>query len=248
VPPRTDERHPVAPRLAAQLTRIVNVRADDVDEGDGDEREPLDDDAVIDWRDVHWTGDLSGAQLDVFEVLGSRLTESRFTGARLGRARMSDVLLDSCDLSGADLESASLTRVELRHCRLSSTLLGRARLRDVRFVDCRVDGLNLRQAAGEHLTLERCAAAGLDLSAATVDDVRLLACDLTGFDVSQSRLTGLRLHGSDISGTRGVLALRGAQLDVAQLTDLAFAFCAAQGLIVSDDDGAAGGPASTDRR
>ena len=212
-----------SPRLPTRLRRV---------EGPDDEAETeVDwDDAVL--REVELHGDHTGLVAERCEINGSHLIDVRLTAAQLAAARFTDVLVEGCDLSGADLESAALTRVEFRNCRLSSALLGRARLRDVAFIDCKIDGLNLRMSTGERLEMQRCAAPSLDLSAATIAGVRIQHCDLAGAEFSQSKLTDLGLHGSELSQLRGALHLRGAAIDETQVLPFGMAVCAELGVTI----------------
>ncbi len=86
--------------------------------------------------------------------------------------------------------------------------------------------------SGERLELQRCTAPLLDLSAATIAGVRIQHCDLASAEFSQSKLTDLGLHGSELSQLRGALHLRGAAIDESQVLPFGLALCAGLGITI----------------
>lgn len=212
---------PRAPRIPDEL-RPASALTDGLDD-------------ELDWVGVALSGDFTAARAEELVLTEATVGASRFAGADLSRARLTDVRIVGCDLQGAFLDEAVLARVELVDCRMSGVVLSRARLGDVRMVGCQLDEANLRMITSEHLQFESCSMSSADLYEAGLDGAVFLDCDLSGANVAKARAVGARLHGSRVEGLRGADSLRGASFGSAQVVELAWPLFAALGIVIDDD-------------
>lgn len=153
----------------------------DDDTGDDTGSESLGDLADVVVTDRDWAGERRpGLQARRVE-----LHRCRLTGAELGEAVLSDVVLEECRLDLAGLRHARLERVVLRDCRMSECDLYGASLKDVVF--------------------ERCELQEATLSAATLERVELRGCDLAGLRGAEA-LRGARMPWADVIASADLLA------------------------------------------
>jgi uncharacterized protein YjbI with pentapeptide repeats len=192
----------------------------------------------FEWVGVETGEDFSSQRASDGEITESRIVGARFIGTTLDGIRMRDVVIESCDLSGAHLGGADLTRVEFRNCKMPAIDIAAARLRDVLFTDSKLDNANFRMISGEHLRFDHVSLRSGDFYAAEVAQSQFLDCDLTASEFSKSELAGVRLHGSNLEGLKGVMQLRTAIIDSTQVLPLALGLLAALGIEVNDDRGA----------
>ena len=212
---------PAAPRIPDRLEPATSL-ADGLD-------------AELDWTEVALSGDFTAARADGLVLSEATVGASRFAGADLSRARLTDVRMVGCDLQGAILDEARLRRVELVDCRMSGAVLSRARLEDVRLVGCQLDEANLRMMTSSRLQFESCSMTSADLYQSSLGGAAFLDCDLTRATFAGVAAVGARLHGSRLEGLRGADSLRGACLGSAQVVELAWPLLAALGIVVDDD-------------
>lgn len=171
------------------------------------------------------------ADLAVTECVldGVDLTSRRLTGFH---AR--DTVFEHCELSGAILDGATLTRVRFVGCRMNGVMLGAARLADVSFEECRAPMANFRSAELLRVLATNCTLTGAEFQGTVFAETYLYDCALEESDFVEARVRGLDLHGSSLSGVRGVLSLRGARVDTDQLIDLGVAALAEVGIRTGD--------------
>src|SRR5690606_11739634 len=81
----------------------------------------------------------AGADVELLEYDGCRLTGADFSGASLDRAMFSDCVLERCDLSTLGAHGCSLVRVECLGARMLGTGWTSGTVRDVTFEECRMD-------------------------------------------------------------------------------------------------------------
>jgi uncharacterized protein YjbI with pentapeptide repeats len=225
------------PRTGRARPQKVGPDAPDVP----DDREPapaaLESGAVWDCVDadagVSVPEDVYDCTMQESRWVGADLRERRFAGLRCR-----DTQFERCDLSGAVLDEAVLTRVTFTNCRLSGLVLSGAELADVRISDSRADLASLRMARGKYLLVENTSLHAADFYEFAGTECALLGCELTGANFQDSRLTGMRLHGSTLDDIRGALSLRGARIGSDQLVPLGVAMLDALEIRVTD------GPAS----
>lgn len=147
---------------------------------------------------------------------------------------LQDVALDGVDVSNARWGEARLARVELTGCRGIGWQLHVAEAGDVFVEDCRMDMalIDLEKVRG--LMVFR----NVSLREATfrgrLDQVLLLDCDLSGAEFEVTSARGADLRGSQLAGARGLLGLRGATVDGAQVLELAGQLVSEAGLTVSE--------------
>ena len=103
-------------------------------------------------------------------------------------------------------------RVELRRCRLTGAELAEAMLSDVAFDDCRLDLAGLRVAKLERVVFRECRIAECDFYDASLTEVLFEDCELRKATFNGVKLKRVELRGCDLSGLRGVEALRGARM------------------------------------
>lgn len=126
-------------------------------------------------------------------------------------------------------------RVELRRCRLTGAELAEAMLSDVVFDECRLDLAGLRVAKLERVIFRECRMAECDLYDASLTDVLFEKCELREATFIGVRLKRVELRGCDLSGLRGVDALRGACMPWSDVLENGPLFAAALGLEIIDE-------------
>ncbi|MEV4097577.1 pentapeptide repeat-containing protein [Streptosporangium saharense] len=174
----------------------------------------------------------ANASLRELSLSGTQLMDGRVSTLTTQRARLDELSLHSvefsgCDLSGLRWVDSKLSRVTFTDCRLLGSAWEGVVLDDVVFERCKLDYAaftRLRSVGSVIFTgcsLWEARFSGSDLSGAAFDE-----CDLhlTEFDGGVYHACDLR--GNDLSGLRGVGALRKVIVDRPQLQDLAEAFAA----------------------
>jgi len=142
----------------------------------------------------------------------------------------------ACDLDWANRRTRGLVvrRAEVRRCRLTGTELAEAALSDVTFSDCRLDLAGLRIAKLERVVFRDCRMAECDFYDATLTDVLFDHCELREATFSGGRLKRVELRGCDLTGLRGIEALRGARMPWNDVLENAPLFATALGLEIID--------------
>ncbi|MEU0485612.1 pentapeptide repeat-containing protein [Streptosporangium sp. NPDC006013] len=181
-------------------------------------------------RDFHY----ANARLRELSLSGTQLMDGRVTSLTTQRARLEELRLHSvefsgCDLSGLRWEDSKLSRVTFTDCKLLGAAWENVTLDDVVFERCKLDyaAVTRLRAIGPVIftgcSLREARFVGSDLSDAAFGE-----CDLhlTEFDGGTYR--GCDLRGNDLSGLRGVSALKKIIIDRSQLQGLAQAFAAEQ--------------------
>jgi uncharacterized protein YjbI with pentapeptide repeats len=163
------------------------------------------------------------------------LRSEDLVGADLFKLRATGSKLVACELSGASLARADLWRVEVRDCRLSGAVLDGARLRDVAFVGCKLDTASMREIEAERVTFTDCVLREADLSRSSWQASAFFDCDLTGTIVAESRMAGVRFHGSSIERVVGADALRGVVVAPDQTLNLGLRVLDAMGVTVDEE-------------
>lgn len=210
-------RHPLVP------SHLEPLELDHLEDHDG-------------WSERDVTGVAIAADAEHVTFTDCRISGVRFTGARLFKAELRDVVLTTCDLAGAVLEDVALDRVAFVGCRLTGADLGGASLRDVAFTDCQLDELGLRMARTERLAVRGGTATQLDateawLTASTWHDVDLTGAQLGGATLGRARFGGRTV----LADLRGARALAGASIDPALAFEVGQALLADLRIAVEDD-------------
>ena len=147
---------------------------------------------------------------------------------------LDDAVADGLDWANRKAFRVFLRRVEVRRCRLTGTELAESRLEDVTFDDCRLDLVGLRGASLERVVFRDCRMGECELNSATLADVLFENCELREATFSGIRLKRVELRGCDLTGLRGVEALRGARMPWNDVLENAPLFAAGLGLEIVD--------------
>lgn len=147
---------------------------------------------------------------------------------------LDDAVADGLDWANAQARRVFVRRAEVRRCRLTGTELAEARLEDVTFDDCRLDLVGLRGAILERVVFSDCRMGECELNSATLTDVLFENCELRQATFSGVRLKRVELRGCDLTGLRGIEALRGARFPWNDVLENAPLFASALGLEIID--------------
>jgi uncharacterized protein YjbI with pentapeptide repeats len=180
-------------------------------------------------------GDFSWQSREDTLVEQSRIVQAQFTGARLSRSRLTDVVVENSDFSGAELDEAAIERVEFRECRMSGAIFSRCSFRDVRFVGCRLNEANFRMSEITHVLFEDVELRGSDFYAATMESTGFFDCDLTNAEFTKATIPDVRFHGSTLLDLKGAEYLTGAIIESSQVLPVALAVLAALRIRIDDE-------------
>lgn len=140
----------------------------------------------------------------------------------LAAPRLVDVRAEVTDFSGADWKKAHLRRVEFIECRLLGVQWLEAQLEDIVFRDCILESAVLASATFRQVRFIRCMLRAAMFDRADLSGVILHGCDLTGADLQGAILRGADLRGSIIDGLRiGPKEMQGAIIDPTQAIQVA---------------------------
>lgn len=145
-----------------------------------------------------------------------------------------DVVAGDADWANRRLPRFEVRRAELRRCRLTGAELGEAVLRDMSFVECQLDLVALRFAKLERVVFRDCRMHEFDLYEASLKDVLFERCELRDATFSGAKLQRVELRGCDLSGLRGVEALRTARMPWDDVLAHATLFAHAVGIEIID--------------
>jgi uncharacterized protein YjbI with pentapeptide repeats len=184
---------------------------------------------------VLWTGDGLEPSTGDLQVVGSRLSGVRLTGAEIEGLTLLDTIVDSCELSGGVVSGWRCERVAFSDCRMTGIVAADFRARHVRFSNCQLDGAWLRSASFDHCELVDCDLTGADLYGSRLVASRLVRCRLDGVELSGVDADELALHGSSISGAKGIASLQKLIIGTDQVMELAIPLLVARGIRIDDD-------------
>jgi len=145
-----------------------------------------------------------------------------------------DVFVRDLDWANRQARGLVARRAELHRCRLTGAELAEARLTDVVFVECRLDLAGLRMAKLDRVVFRDCRMAECDFYEASLTDVLFEDCELREVTVSGVKLARVELHRCDLTGLRGVEALRGARMPWNDVVANGPLFAAALGVEISE--------------
>ncbi len=185
--------------------------------------------------DIAITGDFSGAEIKLAEVIGCRLERAQLTSGRFTRSQLVDCIAVACDFSGVVLDDCSIRRVEFRGCRFSGLQAQHSRFEDVGFFDCKVDGANFRMTQWESAEFRHCDLMDTDFYGSTLPGSRFDSCNLTGVQLSKADLIGTRLHGSTLERIHGADSLHGVIIGSDQVIPVALAVFGTLNIVVDDE-------------
>ncbi|WP_329090651.1 MULTISPECIES: pentapeptide repeat-containing protein [unclassified Streptosporangium] len=181
------------------------------------------------------------ADLRDLHLADTHLMDGRITGLRTQRTRFRNLRLSSVELSGCDLSSlhwadSKLSRVTFTDCRFMGAVVEDLTLENVLFENCRLDYATfVRLRAAGPVIFSECSLREATFTVADFGAALFDACDLrlTSFDGGKYRDCDLR--GNDLSGIRGVGALKQIVIDRPQLLQLAQALAAELDVTYGED-------------
>jgi uncharacterized protein YjbI with pentapeptide repeats len=147
---------------------------------------------------------------------------------------LADVVVGDLDWANRLARGLTIRRAEIRRCRLTGAELAEAALADVTFDECRVDLVGLRFARLERVVFQDCRMSECDLYEASLTDVLFENCELREATLSGAQLERVELRGCDLTGVRGIEALRGARMPWADAVQNAPLFAVALGIELID--------------
>jgi uncharacterized protein YjbI with pentapeptide repeats len=189
----------------------------------------------------------TAANISEARVVGSRLTgvaansigfermvleDTEISSSRLKKSSFEDVLLSRCLVFGTDFDSSGWRRVRFDQGIASGMALSGSTVRDVCFDRAKLNLANFRDARLIDVSFVDCDLTEADFQSAGMKKVRFLNCVMEGVDFSGCKMSEVDLTSSDIGTIRGVMSLRGAKMDAAQLISLSPAFAVEIGIEV----------------
>jgi uncharacterized protein YjbI with pentapeptide repeats len=185
-----------------------------------------------------WEGvSVAGTPPEVANVHSLAFFDCQLDGLSLAGERVALRLVD-CTATGLDLANAQLDGLEvtcssLRDSRLVGAALGGV-FRDVVVRSCVLELASLRMAKLSRCELYECSLAEADLYAAELESVLFEDCDLTGAHLSQATFALCELERCEMQGLRGVEALRGARIPLADLLPITPLLADALGIVPAE--------------
>nr|WP_184547487.1 pentapeptide repeat-containing protein [Streptosporangium becharense]MBB2914842.1 uncharacterized protein YjbI with pentapeptide repeats [Streptosporangium becharense]MBB5820347.1 uncharacterized protein YjbI with pentapeptide repeats [Streptosporangium becharense] len=213
--------------MDTRTVRRTSVTLPDLDDAYLDEVDSLEDEHGK-LREFRY----ADARLRELSLSETQLMDGRVTGLTTQRAHLDELRLHSvefsgCDLSGLRWADSKLSRVVFTDCRMLGAVWEETTFDDVVFERCKFDlAAFTRVRATGPVIFSSCSLREARFSAADLSGVAFDECDLhlTEFDGGTYR--GCDLRGNDLSGLRGVSALKKVIVDRPQLQGLAEAFAA----------------------
>ena len=147
--------------------------------------------------------------------------------------RLVDCTATALDLANAELPGLEVTCSSLRDSRLVGAALGGV-LRDVVVTDCQLDLASLRMCRLARCEFRGCSLVEAGLYAAELESVLFDGCDLTAADVSGATFALCELQRCELQGVRGIEALRGARIPLADLLAITPLLADALGIIPTE--------------
>jgi uncharacterized protein YjbI with pentapeptide repeats len=124
-----------------------------------------------------------------------------------------DVVVEDVDWANRrPTRSVRVRRAELRRSRLTGAELREAQLSDVSFIDCRLDLVGLRFAKLERVVFRDCRMSECDFYESSLKDVLFERCQLREATFTAVSAQRIELRGCDLTGVRGIEALRNARM------------------------------------
>ena len=147
--------------------------------------------------------------------------------------RLVDCTATALDFANAELPGLELTCSVLRDSRLVGAALGGV-FRDVVVTDSLLDLASLRMCKLSRCKFRECSLAEAGLYAAELESVLFDGCDLTAADFSGATLATSELRRCEMQGIRGVEALRGARIPLADLLPITPLLADALGIVPTE--------------
>jgi uncharacterized protein YjbI with pentapeptide repeats len=171
---------------------------------------------VAKWEGVR----VEGTPAEVVAVGSAAFFDCDLDGLSLAGERVELRLVDctatALDLANAELPGLELTCSSIRDSRLVGAALG-GTFRDVVLSGCVLDLASLRMCKLARCVFRECSLREVGLYAAELESVLFDGCDLTAADLSGATFAVSELQRCELQGIRGIEALRGTRIPLAEL-------------------------------
>jgi uncharacterized protein YjbI with pentapeptide repeats len=151
-----------------------------------------------------------------------------------GFGDLSDHIVNGADWANERSSGLTLRRVELHLCRLTGAGLSEAALTDVTVVDCQLDLVAFRFAKLERVVFRDCRMRDCDFYEASLSDVLFERCELHEATFTAAKAQRVEIRGCDLTGLRGIEALRGVRMPLNDVLASAQLFANAVGIEIID--------------
>jgi uncharacterized protein YjbI with pentapeptide repeats len=172
--------------------------------------------------------------LDDGDAAKQWLSGVRVLELELDRPQLVDLRFDECDLSGITATGFGMRRVAMRNTRLRGVSLVKGQYDDGLLQDCTTDELSFRFTRLRNVVFRDCDLTGADFYQTTFEHVTFEGCRLRSARFHAATIKCLRISDCDLSGLAGALDLKGAVIDVADLTSLAPSLAGEIGIELTD--------------
>jgi uncharacterized protein YjbI with pentapeptide repeats len=179
--------------------------------------------------------DLAGRSAKAVEFTQCRFTSVNLGGTTLGRAVVTDCVVENSNLANLQAEQSSWVRVQLSVLRMTGCHWTDGLLRDVRVTESRLDLASFRFTDFVRVRFERCNLTGADFVKADLSGAQFIGCDLTGAQFSQATMDGTRFARCALAGIGGVTSWNGAIVRADDLVSLSHTLAAALGIRIEDE-------------
>ena len=177
-----------------------------------------------------WAGlDLTDAVLDECELDGVSMDDCQLRGIRI-----SESVITSLNVAALRAPHSQWREVSVERSRIGSAELFESEWASVRFSASKLGYVNLRAATLTDVAFEGCTIDELDLARMKASRVSLRNCSIGTLDVSGATLANVDLRGAEFSVVNGIAGLKGATIDMMQLSLFAPLLAAELGIEVDD--------------
>jgi uncharacterized protein YjbI with pentapeptide repeats len=188
---------------------------------------------VAKWEGVR----VEGTPAEVVAVGSAAFFDCDLDGLSLAGERVELRLVDctaaALDLANAELPGLELTCSSIRDSRLVGAALG-GTFRDVVLSGCVLDLASLRMCKLARCVFRECSLREVGLYAAELESVLFEGCDLTAADLSGATFAVSELQRCELQGIRGIEALRGARIPLAELLPITPLLAEALGITATE--------------
>jgi uncharacterized protein YjbI with pentapeptide repeats len=188
---------------------------------------------VAKWEGVR----VEGTPAEIVTGRSAAFFDCDLDGLSLGGERVELRLVDctasALDLANAELPGLEVTCSSVRDSRLVGAALGGV-FRDVVLSGCVLDLASLRMCRFSRCVFRDCSLREAGFYAAELDSVLFEGCDLTGADLVGATFALSELQRCELQGIRGIEALRGARIALAELLPITPLLADALGIIATE--------------
>lgn len=155
------------------------------------------------------------------ELSGFRFDECRFRNItfhpEMDRCLFADCIFERCDFSNCSFNETVFRRCQFKSCRMTGTDFSWSRFNDVSMTGCESSYANYSRAKFKVCALEECRFTEASFNSCTFEDLRISRCGFVSAEMMETKLKGLDLSDSDISGIMtGLNELKGVTLNEQQ--------------------------------